>query len=290
MGLTYDGAIFFQHCKENGINFESTLQVGRQQLYFSYEKLGLKRGNFAEPFFQYLGAKKVDSLDYSDFEQASIIHDMNLPINEKFKEHFSVVIDGGTLEHVFNYPVAVKNCMEMVKIGGHLILATPGNNWLEHGLYQFSPNLFFSLLREQHGFAETQIFAQFTKITRNGNGSCQWFKIQPCKNTAINPDLYTTNNKSLMLFVISKKIKSTPKELNVSLGFYIDLWENKTVSDGDEISKKKKDGLIKSFVKTICKIIIPCGIRRIIGEIRHRKNQKKLFYKKINFRSSLPLQ
>jgi 2-polyprenyl-3-methyl-5-hydroxy-6-metoxy-1,4-benzoquinol methylase len=56
------------------------------------------------------------------------------------------VFDGGTLEHIFDYPTAIKNCMKMVKPGGHLLLTTPANNWFGHGFYQFSPELFYSFV------------------------------------------------------------------------------------------------------------------------------------------------
>jgi len=56
------------------------------------------------------------------------------------------VIDGGTLEHVFNFPVAIKNAMQMVRAGGRLSLSPPANNYFGHGFYQFSPELFYRVL------------------------------------------------------------------------------------------------------------------------------------------------
>jgi hypothetical protein len=43
--------------------------------------------------------------------------------------------------------------MEMVKVGGHLLLFLPCNNFAGHGFYQFSPELFFRALSEANGFA-----------------------------------------------------------------------------------------------------------------------------------------
>jgi hypothetical protein len=42
--------------------------------------------------------------------------------------------------------------MEMVKVGGRLILHTIANNWMGHGFYQFSPELFFRALSAENGF------------------------------------------------------------------------------------------------------------------------------------------
>jgi hypothetical protein len=42
--------------------------------------------------------------------------------------------------------------MRMVRVGGKLIIDTVANNYLGHGFYQFSPELFFSLLSKPNGF------------------------------------------------------------------------------------------------------------------------------------------
>jgi hypothetical protein len=270
MGINSNTVHFLRHCKEIGVDFESTLQIGRQNCYFSLDKAGVKHGDFAEPFFRFLGAKKVESIDYSDYQQASIIHDMNLPINENLRETFSAVIDGGTLEHVFNYPVAIKNCMDMVKIDGHLILITPANNFFGHGFYQFSPELFFSLLNDQNGFAETQIFEQ--------DDSMQWFKIQNPKSIKCRVDICIAKNNPSLLCVVSKKIKSTPEKLEVLQSDYVDLWK----SGNSPAHNGLQNGRVKSFIKKF----IPALIRKFRGFLKARKMEnikKKLFYLPYSF-------
>jgi len=67
------------------------------------------------------GAAEVASIDMSDYQGSSIVHDMNLPLADlrpDLSEQFDLVIDGGTLEHVFNFPVAVANLMFLVRKGG----------------------------------------------------------------------------------------------------------------------------------------------------------------------------
>lgn len=70
---------------------------------------------------------------------------MNREIPGDFIEKYSMVLDGGSLEHVFNFPVAVRNCMQMLQVGGHYLAITPANNFMGHGFYQFSPELYFSI-------------------------------------------------------------------------------------------------------------------------------------------------
>jgi predicted outer membrane repeat protein len=42
-----------------------------------------------------------------------------MPIPEQFKNKYSLLIDGGTTEHIFNIPVAYKNIMDMVMISNN---------------------------------------------------------------------------------------------------------------------------------------------------------------------------
>jgi len=114
---------------------------------------------FAEPFLHFIGADNIASFDYSDYQRASNIHDMNLKIAADMHEKFSAVFDGGSLEHVFNFPVAIKNCMDMVRTGGHFISICPANNFMGHGFYQFSPELFFSVFSPANGFDTVKILA-----------------------------------------------------------------------------------------------------------------------------------
>ncbi len=88
------------------------------------------------------------SLDCSDYEHCDIVHDMNRPIDPSHHGTFDVVIDGGSLEHIFNFPVAVANCMNLVKVGGSVFIFTPANNHMGHGFYQFSPDVLPGIRRE----------------------------------------------------------------------------------------------------------------------------------------------
>lgn len=107
---------------------------------------------YVDGFLRYLGAERVDSIDASAYQGATVVHDLNAPIPPALEERFSVVIDGGLLEHVFDFPTAIRNCMRMVRQGGHLILNLPVNNFPGHGFYQFSPELVFRVLAPRYGF------------------------------------------------------------------------------------------------------------------------------------------
>ena len=89
------------------------------------EKNLVAENGFAENFLRILGTKDAQSMDASDYEQATIVHDLNQPVPSQLHQKFDAVIDGGTLEHVFNFPVAIRNAMEMTKVGGGFICSCP---------------------------------------------------------------------------------------------------------------------------------------------------------------------
>ena len=64
----------------------------------------------------------------------------------------------GNAQHIFNVPTAFANCMQMIKVGGHFLSMTPCNNFMGHGFYQFSPELFWSVLCEDNGFVIDRMY------------------------------------------------------------------------------------------------------------------------------------
>jgi len=107
---------------------------------------------YSEEFFALLGAKEIFSIDVSDFEGATILHDMNQPLPHSLISSFDVVLDGGTLEHIFDLPTALRNATQMVRPNGRFISLTQANNFCGHGFYQFSPELFYRFLCSKNGF------------------------------------------------------------------------------------------------------------------------------------------
>lgn len=145
----------------------SVLQLGRQNIGFSETEMEMAAQDVGFPlarheptsglfddqgFFGRLGFEKIDSLDASDFEGASILFDLNSPeIPEIYRSCFDVVFDGGTLEHVFHVPNALRSVAAFLKTGGLVAHALPVHNYFEHGFYCFSPTLLHDFYG-QNGF------------------------------------------------------------------------------------------------------------------------------------------
>ncbi|MEO7659704.1 MAG: hypothetical protein ABIV48_08815 [Pyrinomonadaceae bacterium] len=219
MGLDVNGINFLLHAQRQGVSFVTTATIGRQMLLLSRTELKkwLRQfrfdiadeqvnhafdhfGNYAEGFIEFLGAEEIVSFDASNYENASIVHDFNYPISDEFKNRFSVVLDGGTLEHIFNFPTAIKNCMEMLAVGGHFLAITPANNHLGHGFFQFSPELFFRIFSEQNGFELQQLM-----IFEETDGS-QWYEVSD--PVVVKERVTLINSHPTMLLIIAKKVKT----------------------------------------------------------------------------------
>jgi SAM-dependent methyltransferase len=124
------------------------------------------RPTYFEPLMQqWFGAQQADSVDASDYENATFVHDMNLPwpVLSPQRGQYDAVLDFGCLEHVFDFPTAWRNVVDLCRVGGHILHALPANNLSGHGFYQFSPELFFSLYTPERGFQiQAVFFAQKT--------------------------------------------------------------------------------------------------------------------------------
>jgi hypothetical protein len=113
---------------------------------------GLEMGGYAEPFLRWLGYEQVESMDFSEYEGCSLTHDLNVPVPDAWHGGYDVVFDGGTLEHVFHFPNAIANAMQLVREGGHFVTCTTSNNYNGHGFFQFSPELFCRIFEASNGF------------------------------------------------------------------------------------------------------------------------------------------
>jgi hypothetical protein len=221
MGFDIQGVRFLLSAHRSGVRFERTATIGRQELFVdptSFRRIlkpfGMpssqtdvtrilsEAGGFAEPLLELLGAQQIRSVDASSYEGASIVHDMNLPIPGDLRGAFSAVVDAGTLEHIFAFPTAIRNCMEMVEAGGHLILMTPANNFMGHGFYQFSPELFFRVCSIENGFE--MVRAILCEVAPEG----QWYEVVDPAKAGRRVEL--VNSRPTYLLILARKVRDVP--------------------------------------------------------------------------------
>ena len=107
---------------------------------------------FCNSLFDFLGFETTDYMDVSEYEGANVIHDMNTHVPANLHGKYDLVIDGGTIEHIFNVPSAFENVNKMLHVGGYFLAFNPCNNWVGHSFYQFGPELVWSYWRSVQGY------------------------------------------------------------------------------------------------------------------------------------------
>ncbi|MEL6648089.1 MAG: hypothetical protein AAFQ05_10345 [Pseudomonadota bacterium] len=122
----------------------------QEGLSLSYTDLQQEDG-YAERFFHQLGYTDVVSMDFSDYEGAEIIHDLNEPVPDELKGQFDLIFDGGTTEHVFDVATCMRNLFDLLAPAGILVGCSPANGWLGHGFYQFGPELVYGFWKLRMG-------------------------------------------------------------------------------------------------------------------------------------------
>lgn len=279
MGIDIDVAKFLVSARERKANFQKTLMLGNQQVHlldYDYEILGdvydlgdFPRDKNTAKLFQFLGAEEVSAMDFSDYEGAAILHDLNEPVGDELKEKFTFVLDGGTIEHVFNFPVALRNAMEMTTIGGHLAIIAGGNNFLGHGFYQFSPELFYRALSAENGFRLVRMIA--------AEVGGRWFEVADPK--IIRGRVELVNDKPIYLMVLAEKLErraifqTVPQQSD-----YVEMWNNgETTTETTVAAPSKLKNVLKKnrFVRQTL-----TGIRQKLAKSQ-LKNEKSFSNKRV---------
>ena len=82
---------------------------------------------------------------------------MNKCVAPELRGQFSLIFDGGSLEHIYDVPQCIKNIVSMLEVSGHLISINGANNFMGHGFYQFSPEFFFRVFSSENGFSVDEL-------------------------------------------------------------------------------------------------------------------------------------
>jgi hypothetical protein len=121
-----------EKCAALGINV-SHLRI--EDIDVDHATTNRKAGFESEPLItdaallRLLGITNVRALDHSNYENAEIIHNLNFPLPDRLKGCADLVLDGSTLDNVFNPIMALKNFAELLRPGGRLLT---GNMYSNH--------------------------------------------------------------------------------------------------------------------------------------------------------------
>lgn len=84
-------------------------------------------------FFRLLGIPRIKALDVSDYEGAEIIHDLTKPIPDRLEGIADFILDGSTLDNVFDPATVLRNTARLLKPGGRALSVNVASN--THGPY-----------------------------------------------------------------------------------------------------------------------------------------------------------
>ena len=162
---------------------------------------------FCEDFFIDLGFEIVDSLDNSEYEDASIIHNMNNPIPNDFKK-YDYILDAGTTEHIFNVPQVCENIINLLNKDGIYVSIVPNNNLSGHGIYQFSPEFFLTAYSKKYGMEVKDLY-----IGKVGSGINDWINVNNFNENENGRNTSSFNDtKHVYIIAIVKRLNIEERE------------------------------------------------------------------------------
>jgi len=236
LGIDLNNVQLLIEAHKSGVCFERMATLGRQRLLGDRETLVsiLKKSGYAmskdflarllspsteysEDFFALLGAKEIFAIDVSDFEGANMLHDMNQPLPDSLISSFDLVLDGGTLEHIFDLPTALRNATRMVRPNGRFISLTQANNFCGHGFYQFSPELFYRFLCPKNGYV-TEYCIIWEDIPRS-----LFYRVPD--PDVVDTRINLTSEFGTNMTVQAKRIGEMSQEFIPQQSDYVRLWE-----------------------------------------------------------------
>jgi SAM-dependent methyltransferase len=156
-------------------------------------------------FFALLGFENYSDIDFDSSEGCTLVHDLNEPLPREHHAAYDLVVENGTLEHIFDIKTAIGSIAACVRKGGIVCHVSPLDAF-NHGFYNFSVN-FFHDFYAANGFGDLEFF---------GVRYCQrWQKnqniiVEPLPYTHeefyFDPEIYRSEfNKLALAFVATKK-------------------------------------------------------------------------------------
>lgn len=232
MGFNTTAIRFFLATRSEFKNNPKTLVLGRQNfipslwLLYQLNRKGLvkewKHILYIDDFFKCAGINKLDFLDFSPYEGATIIQDLGQPISDELMNSYDLVVDAGTIEHVPDILTALSNLKKMVKIGGLLFIVAPANNFLGHGCYQLSPEIFHRALTADQGF---QIKHSVLHI--DGILGGRWINVPDSDD--VNQRVSIKSSRTTFICIVAQKVSLTTNKIG-NQSDYEEAWSgvNKT--------------------------------------------------------------
>lgn len=160
----------------------------------------------AKTLFGLLGIDEYFDMDIYDTDSPHYLHDLNTPIDKNMYDKFSLLLDGGTIEHIFDIKKVMENIVNMLKLNGCVVHITSFN--IDHGFYAISPCFFYEFY-SANGFSDFKCYiiqidlANIVKNYPNKNICFEYTYGMNFKNLI-------DSNKMILIFFSARKIEIKP--------------------------------------------------------------------------------
>jgi SAM-dependent methyltransferase len=256
------------------------LAYGRQDLNFSYdaalwmfESLGLapNAAGMSDPpvgsnidfarLVKLLGLGELQTLDVSAYEGAGIIADLNAPAPPELIGRFGLIVDGGTMEHVFDLRQGMKNTADMLRPGGRAVHVTPVNNYVNHGFVQVSPTMYHDYYVE-NGFDDIRGIMMVQPRAEMLDARWNFFHYDHATMGGVNSMFCTEDTQMGVYFTARKTLFSTSGRIPMQSyftrvhggkdtlphQFVITHGQGQPVVEQIAVSEPEEDGILRKVV------------------------------------------
>jgi SAM-dependent methyltransferase len=97
--------------------------LGANELEIDNATRGSTRGHFVtdQAFYSLFSRARYHCLDVSNYEGADLVVDLCQPLHTSLQERFDFIVDGSTLDNVFDPAMAIRNLAQLLKPGGRIL-------------------------------------------------------------------------------------------------------------------------------------------------------------------------
>jgi len=221
VGLDLTSLHFLINSVEKNNNKETVLSLGNPTIHFTRKALNkflkMYSGEIKEfpqdvelngkNLFKHLGYKSFLVLDINNDADVDIVWDLNYSDNlpDEYLNYFDLLIDPGTLQHVFDIRSCLDCIKKLTKLDGYIYHISPGNNYIDHGFYQISPTLFQDYYYEN----------QFKLVSLSLQADKRISELIPYKENIYRnkklQNIFRNNKKVKVHQIVQKKVNSENK-------------------------------------------------------------------------------
>ena len=226
----------------------------------------------ARVFFEMLGISEYYDVDKYDTDDAIYEFDLNFPVPAQLHEKFSLIIDGGTAEHIFDIRQVMENILVMLRPGGCIVHISSYN--MDHGFYAISPCFYFD----------------FYKVNGFTDFSCYILQINP-KNLLANYDQRNAffeysygmslenlidSDKHILVFFVAKRSQSKTS-LKIPTQSIFDQSEDSFSCTPPRDRKYTFDSVVPAILKPLLQPFRPTirYIYTLVYHARYHRSHKK---------------